>query len=738
MPWRKHICAGRAQRRCLLIISVFYSRAGGTRRRSCEIRATLAYDVVVVIASEVVSVDYFADSPDIYSACDNNHKSIGIRKLKGEETTRRELEFSGKTVVCRAGTVAGRRGPSTCHIAGALLLTWQILIPPILLLPRCLSHRPPAPRPPWRTHEQTGSTQSSLSTHLPPTPPHLPVRALSTQKLSHGSLMSTDYLRFISRGCREMSSSSLAVQHLFCLLEQSCSFCISDPTVNQLAPLLSSPHLTSSLLIIAISPDFQIHIPPYVKPSVCVLRLKSPIAIQDNGATRLVDVLEWAERLGRIWRHKPIHYVEELNELDHPHAVRHATPSRRQSYMYDKPTGSTSPGASVLVKESPRPAPRSKKSSPALPPLDPSQQPFDVLINFLPANGIPDKALLKNAILVTTISRPFLIAASPMVASSIPRPRSQSVRPSSASESRRWSFFKSPGQNTSSPSLTPPGFPPSLPTPSHSVSSLPTPYSSVSVFSNPFASSIRGTMSMVRSRIIHVVPSPPVHPHRHTYSRLQNEARMKLVNSIESFLLSFASSAALREGQLFAGARPYLVDSASFSNDTLNTSSDGGDWSLAELLLSGTLDVDPSLPDDEFDNTFRRAWVAGVSDLTFMAPANISAQPPSRSPTSETDHEALLSESPTPSVYSESPPAPPPKELQKARKAGPYLSTGSPSRISRGRTSMSTDQHWDNGVNTGGLPTPPDSDRDESSRGSPDRQPEKNLKRKKGWKFWRS
>ncbi|KZS87246.1 hypothetical protein SISNIDRAFT_471101 [Sistotremastrum niveocremeum HHB9708] len=528
-------------------------------------------------------------------------------------------------------------------------------------------------------------------------------------------------------------------------LQRNVLLVLGDPTVNQLAPLLTSPHLISSLVIIAVSPDVQIHIPPYVKPAVRVLRLKSPIAIQDYGATRLVDVLEWAERLVRIWRHRPIHDVQELNELDHPHAVVHVAPSRRHnSYMYDKKSpGSSLPGASVLVKESPRPAPKSRKSSTALPPLDPSQQPFDVLINFLPATGIPDKALLKNAILVTTISRPFLIAASPMVASSIPRPRSQSFRPSTASDSRRWSFFKSSGKNTSSPSLAPPGISPNLPTPSHSASSLPTPSSSVSLFSNPYFASVRGTMSMVRSRIIHVVPSPPLHPHRHTYTRLQNEAKMKLVASIESFLLSFASSAALREGQLFAGARPYLVDSVSFSNDTINTSSDGGDWSLAEILLSGGLDVDPSNPEDEYNNTFRRAWMPGVSDLTFVGPSHSSAQAPSRSTTMETETEMLLSESRTPSMYSDTPPPPPPKEDQSpARKAGPYLTTTAPpSRISRGRTSMSTDRdrNWDTGVNAGGLPTPPDSDRDESSRGSPDREPGgKNLKRKKGWKFWKS
>ncbi|KAH9177742.1 hypothetical protein EDB89DRAFT_1902338 [Lactarius sanguifluus] len=54
----------------------------------------------------------------------------------------------------------------------------------------------------------------------------------------------------------------------------------------------------------------------------------------------------------------------------------------------------------------------SLRSERALPSPDSSQRPFDALVNFLPHN-ISDKSLLKQAILVTTISRPFLVAATP-------------------------------------------------------------------------------------------------------------------------------------------------------------------------------------------------------------------------------------------------------------------------------------------------------------------------------------
>ena len=64
----------------------------------------------------------------------------------------------------------------------------------------------------------------------------------------------------------------------------------------ELGPLLQSQRLAKSLVILATHkpPD----IPGIVYPTVRILRLTAPLALEDAGAVRFVNVLEWAE-IGR-------------------------------------------------------------------------------------------------------------------------------------------------------------------------------------------------------------------------------------------------------------------------------------------------------------------------------------------------------------------------------------------------------------------------------------------------------
>ena len=61
-----------------------------------------------------------------------------------------------------------------------------------------------------------------------------------------------------------------------------------------------SKHLANSLLIIASHEPPEI--PHTTLPAVRILYLTEELGIEDAGAVRFVNVLEWAERVGRIWR----------------------------------------------------------------------------------------------------------------------------------------------------------------------------------------------------------------------------------------------------------------------------------------------------------------------------------------------------------------------------------------------------------------------------------------------------
>ncbi|KAI0346433.1 hypothetical protein BDW22DRAFT_756460 [Trametopsis cervina] len=341
---------------------------------------------------------------------------------------------------------------------------------------------------------------------------------------------------------------------------------LGAPSTTDLEPLLSSKYLANSLLILAT------HQPPAIphttQPTVRILKLTEPLSIEHAGAVRFVNVLEWAERVARLWRKHGGFGAAQLAEESDGHeflpppslwkkGTQSMPPSPRSSasnlssLRASNASGflTTDPSSS-FSRARPHSMTRllSRARTPSLPAVDPSQRPFDALINYLPPT-VPDKSLLKQAILVTTISRPFLIASSP--------------RPAAARLSSR--------------SATSVYLPPTPPF--QSGDSLPS-----SLFLPP-----------ARAHIIHVLPSSSYDAHAH--------ARSKLVQSLEGFLLSFGFPTALDGARAPDDAdrpRPFIMPSSSLgeplgSAAEASTSPYGAwpqDCSLVELVLCGSLDGD--------------------------------------------------------------------------------------------------------------------------------------------------
>lgn len=438
---------------------------------------------------------------------------------------------------------------------------------------------------------------------------------------------------------------------------------------------------------------------------------------------RFVNVLEWAERVGRLWRKYGGYGAVELSEQDN--GLEHLLPPSSILRFRGSHSTPPSPRASVTQLSDPRASsssqltadfrpgrPRSISSRilnsaryPSLPAADPSQRPFDALINFLPRD-VSDKALLKQSILATTISRPFLI-------SSAPHPRTDS-------RSRRKSFLST--RSTTSVYLPP----------------TPPFQSGESLSSFAFVPT--------KAHLLHVLPVDT--------RSFNSFARSKLVQSLESFLISFAYPTSMdargTPDDSLDRPRPYIMTSSILA-ETITASpsaaptSPYGAWpsdcSLAELVLCGALDGDDvphSGQTRALTRTTPRALLAQASDVVILAedapmpPVVLVSQsePPYQSAGSRVPP-LVMSGSTSSSSRSSSPPSP------RARGMGP----GSP---------LAKSEKY---IDIGGLPTPPDSEESgvecedisyvprkqpaspvlaEKARGTPE------LKSKRSrWRFWK-
>ena len=231
----------------------------------------------------------------------------------------------------------------------------------------------------------------------------------------------------------------------------------TEPHKNELLSLLTSPHLARSVLLIAS------HSPPPIPvlqrsspgPNVCILRLSSPLAVHDSGALRLVKLFERAHRVAGRWRASPqdspwslseYRFVQLTECIDtgeftvaepflfvdrHGKIVQNLSlglpptfvqPRKFRLSAHSLLSSNGSPFASTMsLPTSPssssrgiqrKKVRRNSVTQPSPYSLSPPGQQdgtraFDALLNFLPSN-VPDKALLKHAILVTTLSAQYL------------------------------------------------------------------------------------------------------------------------------------------------------------------------------------------------------------------------------------------------------------------------------------------------------------------------------------------
>ncbi|KAH9941789.1 uncharacterized protein BXZ73DRAFT_8336, partial [Epithele typhae] len=408
--------------------------------------------------------------------------------------------------------------------------------------------------------------------------------------------------------------------HATSLRRSNVILILGAPTLEQIAPILQSRQLSKSLVILATHrpPD----IPGVAIPSVRILHLSAPLALEDAGAVRFVTVLEWAERVARLWRKHGGDGVLELSEdvdinseLAPPSALRfgsQSTPaSPGSSSMHlssDSVASSTSRRSSRFASRPSSMAAlsiRQKKVS--LPPPDPSQRPFDALVNFLPEQ-VSDKALLKNSILVTTISRPFLTSSV--------HPSAARSRANSSSSPRPRSIFNAFSRSTTSVYLSPTP-------PYHSGDSL------------PLVSSLPAPLA--RSLLVHLLPPP----HRNE----SPSSRRRLVESVEGFLVSFAFQSAVAppqpprssrmssSGGIGMGwpgpsplerARPYVMEASTFRGTVSwepGLAAEYEDWTVADVVLCGALDADVSaspIAAQKATKMAKRAWIANAADLIIM------------------------------------------------------------------------------------------------------------------------
>ncbi|KAI0370562.1 hypothetical protein BV20DRAFT_943775 [Pilatotrama ljubarskyi] len=555
----------------------------------------------------------------------------------------------------------------------------------------------------------------------------------------------------------------------------------STPSLKELAPLLQSRHLAKSLVILATHNPPEI--PHIVLPTVRILHLSAPLALEDAGAVRFVNVLEWAERVARTWRkHGGTGVLELSEELDidseltppsvlrftgsqstptspgssSTHLSSESLPSSRPSSIFRPPSSSS--GTSLF---------RSRHTSQSLPRPDPSQRPFDALINFLP-DHVSDKALLKNSILVTTISRPFLVSNGPATPAAS---RSRTTSSSSSRFQRPQSIFNAFSRSSTSVYLPP--TPPYHSGESLNLTSAPPP--------------------PAKALLIHLLPVTPAHAPAGSWR--------KLVESMESFLVSFAfqalSPGAANGGETLERARPYVMQASTFCEPVGCEPgvADWGDWTVADVVLSGVLDAEavPSLSAmnagvgtvgtgslgastgkgknrasamAKSKATARRAWIGAAADLVIMPSAEDAS--PALSPDAPLARGAGARPD---SYFSHLPQRLPPRAFEGGRStSAPLMSADWSPGAGRPHSHPQTSQSFSSALSRqispspspsrggmGGLPTPPHSEESDECASTPSEDPRspgssvsgsgsasgksasttaKSGKRHR-WKFWR-
>jgi hypothetical protein len=408
--------------------------------------------------------------------------------------------------------------------------------------------------------------------------------------------------------------------------------------VSRSPPSRHSPPSTLSPSIPLSHPHRNTHAPslPLIPtgPSVRILRLAQPLAVHDSGALRLASLLDRAQRIAAAHPHSSSPPVIQLAEDGHngpftilePYAAAEPSSPSHVSSPFSLPH-EPSPAPSIASEASSSQSffysPSKRRHAKPTKKSNITRRPFDAIINCLPS-GIPEKALLKHAILVTTLTAPFLATS----------PSFDSLR----DNNKRSSFLRS------TPDLEAPM--PSAKVSTHIVHVLPRGFCLTST-STSTQGAASGSSSAGSSSSSHPVHLPPKSPLRQP--SVKNDAKPKLVQSIEQFLLAFGyplhSISSDKKGKKIADAHPdtwvdqqkreipvpYLV-APGILGYVLCLDGAGTQASLGEALLLGALD-----PIDDIGGG-GKAWIGNGGEVVVDGDADtqvvLTLPPPVRTKSS--------------------------------------------------------------------------------------------------------
>ncbi|KAF9239834.1 hypothetical protein BU15DRAFT_46406 [Melanogaster broomeanus] len=375
---------------------------------------------------------------------------------------------------------------------------------------------------------------------------------------------------------------------------------LGAPPLRDINPILQSPQLASSLIIIASHQPPTI--PVSIRPAICILHLNKPLAIETNGAVRFVKVLEYAKRVGHIWRKNGGSGIREIRETEtglmadqipsnffHLLDTGSASPSPLSSSERLKNSIPSQQSSFISTFRSSVAKSRSRKQSTA-PSADPSQRPLDVLLNFLPP-GLKHDASLKQSILVTTLSH--LVASSDQFTSKPSGSPSLDIRQKSVLHE--------------TPSLPP----------------LATLGSRDSLQTNSTYNSSSTSAPLAKSRLLHILPQ----------AGIEYVSQEKLIHGLESFQLSFSQPPSLdiNQPEALDRAAAYIVPAAALreivrydpprrpsTSSQIGSYSVAAEWTVTDIILSGVLD--PLSNPGQVSHAGPRAWISGADDFAFAEP----------------------------------------------------------------------------------------------------------------------
>ncbi|KAL4067012.1 hypothetical protein V8B97DRAFT_1874366 [Scleroderma yunnanense] len=390
---------------------------------------------------------------------------------------------------------------------------------------------------------------------------------------------------------------------------------LGAPTLEDISPVIYSSQFSSALIILASHKPLPI--PTTACSAICLIRLNSPVTNERNDALRLAAILQCAELVSRIWRKNGGSGLRDIEEPDsglNPSSVPADLFLAPNLHNAQSPLASFSDGlknASASVRSSIISSVSFLAPSTPLPPPDPTQRAFDAILNFIP-DGMSDLAIMKQSILVTTLSRPYL-ASTYLPFSSTPAPHKPTVA------TNRRSIFR---RKMISP---------------------------LSLTTSSTDSSTATSTSFPKAHLIHILP----------LAGSMYLSQEKLLRSMESFQLSFAHppslsmkrpgaldravafivpAAVLREVvQYLPPTQKTSQASSLYSHDSSSTPSSSlsrvarhvaiGEWTVADILLSGVLDTQANpggLP-----HAGPRVWIGSGADFSFTP--DIENESPSQS-----------------------------------------------------------------------------------------------------------